>query len=322
MGLICSRKESSDLKSRPHFLSKHLHMWVPQAHTEAKPSSSQGMHQDLTWLVTSPHVGHHFQISSTPLQLPKFFCPAMALLRQPPLYKLYIGGMWSGYGHDDVRQWLWETTHSTPVSIRLWQRGAEATMQSCFVGYSSANVAQDALAILQHRPYMWGQRVTVIWGRDNPGPPPGQAVPAAHPAAPSDVGMHAGGSFLNFVDKEVDAGSSTLRPTTIDVGVQAGGSFLNFFVDKEVDAGQEVELGSPTEGETVVGSPVAPTEVARSPTRSPSSHTPTSEPPTVVGEVKKETEDAVQRVQVKRELQEAKVEVKKLKKEVKEEEED
>ena len=245
--------------------------------------------------------------------------------QQPPLYKLYIGGMWTGYGHDDVREWLWQTTHTTPVSIRIWQRGAEATMQSCFVGFSSANVAQDALAILQHRPSMWGQRITVTWARDNPGPSPGQAVPAPSaavpsippgPAAPAVPVPVSSISKPTTADVGVQAVSSTSNPITADVGVQAGGSFLNF-VDKDVDAGQEQEIGSPTEGETVVGSPVAPTELARSPTRSPLSHTPSSEIPTAVGQLAKETQDAVQRVQVKRELDEAMVEVKKLKQELK-----
>ena len=164
--------------------------------------------------------------------------------QQPPLYKLYIGGMWTGYGHDDVREWLWQTTHTTPVSIRIWQRGAEATMQSCFVGFSSANVAQDALAILQHRPSMWGQRITVTWARDNPGPSPGEAVPAPSaavpsippgPAAPAVPVPVSSISKPTTADVGVQAVSSTSNPITADVGVQAGGSFLNF-VDKDVDA--------------------------------------------------------------------------------------
>ena len=95
--------------------------------------------------------------------------------------------------------------------------------------------------------------------------PPGPAAPAV-PAPVSSI------SKPTTADVGVQAVSSTSNPITADVGVQAGGSFLNF-VDKDVDAGQEQEIGSPTEGETVVGSPVAPTELARSPTRSPLSHT-------------------------------------------------
>lgn len=217
--------------------------------------------------------------------------------QQPPVYKIYIGGVWTGYGHDDVRQWLWNTTHTTPLSIRCWQKGADATMQSCFVGYGSYEVAQTALAILQHNPYMWGTRVTVTWGRDNPGvPQPSQpAVPPgpSQPAAPSGLSQHAGG----------EAG-----PAVKNVGVQVGPSFLDFF-DQEVDAGQEDELQSP--GGSLAPSEatllVPPTEPARSPTVDPPTSSPSSEVGTADGSLKKETMEAVERVKrvkVKEEVKE------------------
>ena len=108
----------------------------------------------------------------------------------PPmaLFKLYIGGVWTGYGHNEVAQWLWESTSIQPLSIRLYSKGADATKQSAFVGYPTEGLARQALAILKQRPSMWGSRVTVLWSRDNPtttADPDKATAPAASPSSTS-----------------------------------------------------------------------------------------------------------------------------------------
>ena len=119
------------------------------------------------------------------------------------IFRLYIGGVWTGYGHNEVAQWLWETTHIQPVSIRLYSKGSDATMQSAFVGYPTEDVARQVLATLVQRPSMWGSRVTVVWSRDNPT----TAVPKVQAAA-------------------APPSSSASRPPEVEVGLLAPASNL------------------------------------------------------------------------------------------------
>lgn len=194
-----------------------------------------------------------------------------------------MGGFWASYTHEDVRQWLWEATTVPAVSIRLWKRQVDATKQSAFVGYATEEQARTALRILQHNPYMWGERVTVTWGRDNPA----AAVP--QPVVPSEP-----------------AGGGAVRGSK-DVGVQAGPSYLSF-VDKEVGGGEEDEFPSPSQAPPSEATlDIPPTEPANSPTLEPPTSPQSSEAPTAEGNLTKETEEAVERVKrakVKQEVKE------------------
>ena len=218
------------------------------------------------------------------------------------LFKLYIGGVWTGYGHNEVAQWLWESTSIQPLSIWLYSKGADATKQSAFVGYPTEGLARQALAILTQRPSMWGSRVTVLWSRDNPtttADPDKATAPAASPSSASsrllEFGMQAGPSFKSFADKGVQTAPEAAHQK--DEGLQCGQPFAQR-QDVQISPGQENELfpEGPSE-QTVL---VTPTERACSPTcggttdGSPTS--PTSEAPTAVGELAEGTWQMAKRV--------------------------
>lgn len=232
----------------------------------------------------------------------------MASAGELPCWKIYLGGLWASYSHEDVRQWLWEATTVPPVSIKLWKRQADATKQSAFVGYATEEQARSVLRILQQRPVMWGERISPK-SRDNPG---AGTTPKAAPAVPA----------------------SSSRPTTVDQGVQTDDVVK---VDQEIASGQEQELGCkvnqaidadqeeempiphpPSSSPTHSPSTIRPadTEPANSPTQSPPTTEPSSPVGTAYGDV---ADEFLERIRVKRELEEAETECKKLKKEMKEE---
>lgn len=184
------------------------------------------------------------------------------------IFRLYIGGVWTGYGHNEVAQWLWETTHIQPVSIRLYSKGSDATMQSAFVGYPTEDVARQVLATLVQRPSMWGSRVTVVWSKDNPTTVVPKVQAAAAPPSSSasrppevEVGLQAGPSFKSFAEKGVqtDPGAAHQQGE----GSQCGPPFSQR-QDAQVSPGQENELfpEAPSE-KTILASP---TERACTPT--------------------------------------------------------
>ena len=269
------------------------------------------MFQTLTIIANHTTIPAYFD------SLPQF-CLAAAMAGATPLptWKLYIGGVWTGYSHEDIRRWLYETTSIAPITIKRWQRNAEDTMQSVFVGYASEEQARTVLTILSHRPVMWGARVSVMWSRDNsaagataksaPAPKAGPSSTSRPTSSFVEVGVQT--EIVGMVDQEVSSGQD---------------KELGFKEDKAIDARQEEEFPSPSEAPTLPPSTVqlAPTEPANSPTVDdlPSSPaTASSEAPTALEDVPGEVPE---RIKVKRELDEAEQECKKLKVEIKKEKE-
>lgn len=232
-----------------------------------------------------------------------------------PSWKIYVGGVWSGYVHEDVRQWLWEATTIAPLSIKCWKKGTDATKQSVFVGYATEEQARSALRILQQRPQMWGQRISVFWGRDNPRP---GTTPKSAPAVPKyGPAVAASSSRPTLQDQAVQTEDVEKLDKQIASGQEKD---LVYKVDQGIDANQEDEMPSPASlTEAPSTQQLEPTERAVSPTRSPPTSPASSGVGTAYGHV---PEEVLERIQVKRELEEAEEQCKKLKKEVKEEQGD
>ena len=260
-------------------------------------------------------------------------------------FRLYLGGLPIDATYNDLTNWVWSTSGIMPVTRQLVRKGVKgATLQAGFVGFTSKESMENALALLRQNPYFGSYRVTVGISRDSKGsgkgsavaapgqqgqavpPAPGgqgQAVPPAPggqgqagPPAPGGQGQ-AGPPASGQQDPAVPQPSAPqlAAPQVVESGVQTTEALL---VDKDmqtietmcVDQEVQTELSYPPEcppedfDENHTLAPCSPTEMANSPTRSSPTHSASDAPTCLVVSTRGNEEEA--RAELKKELKQAK----------------
>ena len=258
-------------------------------------------------------------------------------------FRLYLGGLPIDATYNDLTNWVWSTSGIMPVTRQLVRKGVKgATLQAGFVGFTSKESMENALALLRQNPYFGSYRVTVGISRDSKGSGKGSAVAASGQqgqAVPPASGQQdqAVPSASGQQDQAVPSASAPqlAAPQVVESGVQTTEAAL--LVDKDiqtmktvcVDQEVQTELSYPTEcppedfDEIQTLAPCTPTEIANSPTRSSPTHSASDAPTCLVGSTKGNEEEG--RAELKKELKQAKQDLddlQQIKEELKEEQSD
>ena len=74
-------------------------------------------------------------------------------------YRLFFGGVPAQASRDDIKWWVYSFSGIWTDAIQIVSRSTDATMKSCFLGYSVSAAATEVLRLLPEKQF-WGTRPT------------------------------------------------------------------------------------------------------------------------------------------------------------------